>query len=73
MDDEDDENLEKVPTEYLDVHLKYKDLVDTLIQTFLLDIGVSYNQFLRASRRSNSLNQNSAYLVLEIKKKFFNK
>ncbi|RNA16661.1 cilia- and flagella-associated 36 isoform X1, partial [Brachionus plicatilis] len=63
-DDDDDENLEKVPTEFIDVHLKYKDLVDTLINTFLLDLGVSYSQFLKACKRTSSLNQNSSFLEL---------
>lgn len=62
-DEDDDENLESVPTEYIDVHVKYKDLVDALIGTFLQDLGVSYNQFLKACRRTSSLNENSAYLV----------
>lgn len=66
-DEDDDENLENVPTEYIDVHLKYKDLVDALISTFLQDLGVSYNQFLKACRRSSSLNENSSFLVLSIK------
>lgn len=63
-DDDDDENLEKVPTEYIDVHLKYKDLVDVLIKAFLQDIGVTYNQFLRACKKTSRFNQYPVYLVI---------
>ena len=63
-EDDDDENLEKVPTEYLDIHFKYKDLVDVLIKAFLQDIGVSYNQFLRECKRTSRFNQHPVYLVI---------
>lgn len=68
LDDDGDINHENVPTEFIDIHLKYKDLVDTLIKSFLQDMGVSYSQFVNACKRTSSLNENSAYLVIIIKK-----
>ena len=46
------------------MHLKYKDLVDVLIKAFLQDIGVTYNQFLRACKKTSRFNQYPVYLVI---------
>lgn len=63
-EDDDDDDEENVHAEYLDVHSKYKDLVDTLINTFLQDIGVSYSQFTRACKKSSRFSDHPVYFEL---------
>ena len=63
-DDVEDAN-ENTPIEHIDIHLKYKDLVDVMINTFLQDLGVSYNQFVRACKKSNKFTQHPVYMVCE--------
>lgn len=60
--DSDEGNI--IPAEYLEAHIKYKNLVDALINSFLQDIGVSYKQFLRACKKSTRFTQQPVYLEL---------
>ncbi len=62
-DDVEDAN-ENTPIEQIDIHLKYKDLVDVMINTFLQDLGVSYNQFVRACKKANKFTQHPVYMVI---------
>ncbi len=60
--DEGEENL--VPAEHLEAHIKYKNLVDALINSFLQDLGVTYRQFLNACGRSKQLTGQPVYVEL---------
>ena len=64
LNDESDEANEHTPIEYIDIHLKYKDLVDIMINTFLQDLGVSYTHFVRACKKTNKFTQHPVYVVM---------
>ena len=53
-----------MPAEYLEAHLKYKELVDALINSFLQDLGVNYKKFVRACKNSSRFTQQPIYLEL---------
>jgi hypothetical protein len=64
IDNEESNDETNVPRELSNIHQKYKDLVDALINSFLHDIGISHAKFVRVCKNSKNLEQHPIYMVI---------